>query len=355
MTPAPLAFALLGPPLLLAAPLAGPDDEARVERAVAVMGTELRVEVEAASRAQALAASEAAVATVEAVEDCLSTWRESSELYRLNHAPLGDPFEPSPRLARVLERADYWRRETEGAFSPTLWPLVEAWGLREGGRRPSAADLERALEACAPEALELDLPAAVTRRRVGAGFEEGGFGKGAALDEAEKALRALGVRAFLDLGGQVLYLGGSSAREVRVAHPDQRDRAAFVLAIEAGSCATSGNSERGIEVEGERLGHLLDPRSGAPARDFGSVTVLAPSATDADCLSTALYVLGPDAALAFVHARPHFDAVVLERRGGDLRLRATWGLQGSLRPLLPGLEVEWFDPASSTPPPATKD
>ena len=89
-----------------------------------------------------------------------------------------------------------------------------------------------------------------------------------------------------------------------LADPRDRQRAVARIEIPSGSVATSGNSERGVVVDGRRIGHLLDPRTGRPAPDFGSLTVWAPTALEADCLATGLYVLGPEAALAWAERHP---------------------------------------------------
>ena len=146
-------------------------------------------------------------------------------------------------------------------------------------------------------------------------------------------------RASLDFGGQVAVLGPGWT--VPVADPRRRDRAAAELSIDGGSVSTSGNSERGIVVDGERLGHLLDPRTGAPAPDFGSLTVWTADPLRADCLSTGLYVLGPEWALAWADAHPGVEVLVLRTDGGRPRALASPGLRGRLKPLDPELEIEF--------------
>jgi thiamine biosynthesis lipoprotein len=124
-----------------------------------------------------------------------------------------------------------------------------------------------------------------------AGIDEGAWGKGYALDRAASALRRCGVsEALLDLGGQVTAVGRAT---VAVADPRDRLRPAVTFSIEDESVSTSGNSERGRTVAGRRIGHLIDPRTGKPAPDFGSATAVAPSGLSADVLSTAFFVLGP--------------------------------------------------------------
>jgi len=339
-------------PLLLApaAAPAGQQGGVRLERRVEAMGTVLDLELEAADRAEALAASEAAFAALRAVEARLSTWREDSELARLNATPTGYPFRPSPELAAWLERAFHWRDLTGGAFDPSLGALVTAWDLRGAGRVPGPEELERARAACGAEAWSLHLPDMLVRRSPDVRLEEGGFGKGAGLDTALDALRKRGVRrARLDLGGQLALLGEGRPWSVELAHPDARGRALLRLELDGGSLATSGNSERGRDVGEERVGHLLDGRSGRPAPDFGSATVWTSTALDADCLSTAAFVLGPEAGPSRMAALPGVEALWILRGAERPRGIATEGLRGRLFPLDPKFEVEWI-PTPSPPP-----
>ncbi len=135
-----------------------------------------------------------------------------------------------------------------------------------------------------------------------AGIDEGAWGKGYALDRAAERMAAAGASGQrIDLGGQVFAAGrDESGREwtVSIAHPRRRERPVLTITLGEGSVSTSGNSERGRDVGGRRIGHELDPRTGEPAPDFGSATVVGPSALVADILSTAFFVLGPEKGLA---------------------------------------------------------
>ena len=285
------------------------------------MGTVLRIAVEAEDRGTALQASEAAYRAVVAVEARLSTWRPDSELALLNQAAAGAPRELSPELVEDLAAALHWWQATQGAFDPGLGALVAAWGLREDGRVPERQALVRAREASGARHLDLDGTLA-TRGHPEFRIEEGGFGKGRGLDAALEAASAFPVRSLsLDFGGQLAVLGGDPSA-FAVAHPDRRETEALRFQLGSGSVATSGTSERSWELQGRRVHHLLDPRTGEPAQDFGSLTVWAASATAADCLATGLYALGPRAALRWAAQHPGIELLVLERQGGD-RLLAT--------------------------------
>jgi thiamine biosynthesis lipoprotein len=303
-------------------------------RIVATMGTELQLELAASTHAVALAQLEAALTAVESCAVRLSTWSTPpappGDLARLNAAAPGTWVECELPTTEELQRTSHWSRETRGAFDVAVGTWIALYDLRGTGRWPEATRVD-ALRAQAPFAWEV---AAGKARRLSplTLLEEGGFGKGAALDAALGALRAAGATsARLDLGGHVTVLGPT--RAVDIADPDRRDRAMVRVSVGDASLSTSGNSEHGLRVDGRRLGHLLDPRTGRPASDWGSLSVRAPRSLDADCLSTGLFVLGPDAALDFARTHPGIDVLCLVREGARVRVRASAGLVPDLHVL----------------------
>lgn len=331
--------------LLALALLPAATHAASVERTVAAMGTTLTVEVEIATdRAAALAVAEAMIREVEATEARLSTWRNDSELAALNRTPVGEWREVSPELYDEVRGAQQCADETGGAFDLTVGALVEAWGLRTGGRLPSRDELAAARARTGWRGIEFLLGPPRLRRLFDLRIEEGGFGKGVAFDRALNVARrsAEGTPVRIDLGGQLAWSARSGEQRIRLVDPRDRARAVAEIAIDLaeGSVATSGDSEHGVHAGGTRIGHLLDPRSGEPAADFGSVTVLARNAAAADCLSTALFVEGPDAGLARIEGSPwEVDAIFLVVESGGLVARVTPGLAGRVRPLVEGLVV----------------
>lgn len=277
-------------------------EPAVAERRVAVMGTTLDVAVVAGGREAALAASEDAIAEIRRVEDLLTTWRDSP-LARLNRAKAREETPLPAELCAVLSEVLPWAERTEHAFDPTVAPLVRAWGLRGAGRIPSPRELIAARAATGAVHFRIDPERSnAVRLRGGAGIDEGAWGKGYALDRAADRLAAAGVGGWLiDLGGQAMARGRDASGRpwtIAIAHPRDRRRPVVSIALDDASASTSGNSERGRTVRGRRIGHELDPRTGEPAPDFGSVTVVSPSGLTADILSTAFFVLGPERGLA---------------------------------------------------------
>jgi thiamine biosynthesis lipoprotein len=198
----------------------------------------------------------------------------------------------------LLQRVQGQSRQTGGAFDPLLWPLIQAWGLREGGLTPSETRLRQARQASGVQWLRLDPEKGTAQLlHAAAGIEEGGFGKGYALDRAAKTAKGSGATSgLLDFGGQLLAFG--KTQTVSLSDPTDRLRPRLSLVLHNASLASSGTSEKG--------GHILNPKTGRPCPTWGSVAVIAPSGLEADCLSTALYVMGPRQGLrwATVHQIP---------------------------------------------------
>ena len=297
-----------------------PAPSAWVEREAYLMGTTLRVALAAPARADGIACIDGVFAGVRRLDAMLSTWRDDSEIARLNHAPVGRPVRLSPELFQLLSEAAGWSRATEGAFDPAVGALMDAWGLRGEGRIPSPAELARAVRAGSAAFDWSRTSSSAVRRDSLAWLDTGGFGKGAALREARRVLAARGIRsALLNFGGQVLALGEDergAAWRVPVAHPSRRLEPALQLEVRDRSVSTSAQSERAVTVGGRRLGHIVDPRSGRPVAAWGSVTVVAEDPVTADILSTALLVLGPEAALRWATPRSDVGVLVLIERDG---------------------------------------
>lgn len=289
-------------PMLLAATAglsasAAADGVREAERGRWLMGTRCLVSVGHRDEARAAALAGAALDEIARWESILSDWDPRSELSRLNSAPPA-PFACSPDLFQFLEAATDLARRTGGAFDITVGPLVELWDLRGAGRIPSPAGIARALESVGSGRILLDPLSRTARLAAGMRLDPGAIGKGWALDAAAGILRKGGAEwALLDFGGQILAVGSGPdgcGFPVRAAAGGRDVRDAPVLKLRDASASTSSNEERAVPAEGETIGHILDPRTGRPARGLAGVTVVAPGGALADALSTALFVAGAD-------------------------------------------------------------
>jgi thiamine biosynthesis lipoprotein len=312
------------------------------ERMLVSMATNLHLQVTAPSRAQAMQASESGLQAMEAVEARLSTWRPDSELSQLNSLRVGSYMNLSGALLEDLRKVRWWQRATGGAFDPAVGALVDLYQLRDGGRWPTDQEVWACLPHCGLDQLQV-VYGNTGRRSAKLRLEEGGFGKGAGLDAAARAILEAGATGVvMDFGGQVLRAGQHDTPGIYdIAGPNDRSRGVVRVSIESGSLATTANSERRFQVGEQSLGHILDPRTGRPAPDFGSVTVWAPDAFTADCLSTGLFVMGPDVALAWAEQHEGIEVLVLivsnEADKPQLTARMTSGMRDRFTALVPGI------------------
>jgi len=312
-----------------------------LQRRQQLMGTWLDITTWANDRSLALEASDAAFVAVREAEIRLSTWREETELAVVNDGGPVAPVEISPLLERDLAEALTWYQATGGAFSPGVGSLVTLWDLRGHGRVPSRVELDGALADASLDGTEIE-GGRIRFGQPGLQIEEGGFGKGAALSDAIDAALGLGARCvILDFGGQVAIGGSCEALTIGISDPGDRERVVGLLSVTEGSIATSGLSERYFVADNVRYGHIIDPRTGSPTPDWGSVTVLAPDPIAADCISTALFVMGPESGMIWVNRHPGVEAVFSLRSDAGSQVVATPGLKGHLTPS-EGVMVEWI-------------
>lgn len=316
----------------LAAPQARTADLALVERDAYLMGTRASLAAYAPGRVAGLAMLESALEVLESAEAQLSTWRADSDLSRLNRTPIGTPWTADAALCRTFRALYEWHEETGGAFDPGIGALAAAWSIHADGRVPPDEELRTVLRRTGLRRLTFDPRHCTLVRKGEVTMDAGGFGKGEALD---RVAAALGPAPWLiDLGGQVMAGGprpGDRPWLVDVAHPRQRTTAYLQVALASGSISTSGSSERDLTVGTTRVGHILDPRTGRPAPFAGSVTVWHARALAADILSTALYVMGPDAGLPWAEARGLSVCYLIPDERGAVRVVMTDAFQKILQ------------------------
>jgi len=323
---------LLMLPGLAPGPYITAPDSLELVRETWVMGTRLVISVERDSTGAEVDASEAVLENIQEVEKLLSTWDPASELSRLNSSEVNQDVMPTSDVAKWLSRASELVDRTEGAFDVSIGALINAWDLRADGRRPSAVELARAREASGSRAISIDrVTGRVTRHDPQAWIDAGAFGKGVALQEVANYLKESHLKIFVDLGGQLWLSPASDTRTINVAHPSDRERSIHRMLLPPGhSVATSGYSEKGVSVEGERLGHILDPRTGRPSATWGSVSVVSDDPIEADALATALYVMGPKTGPLW--AESHGDVAALFLIETPSGVRAEWTT--SMEPLV---------------------
>jgi thiamine biosynthesis lipoprotein len=290
---------------------------APVTREVFLMGTRATLTTWDRDRPLALRHLESLLQPLEQTERQLSTWMPDSEVSRLNRAT--SRMSLSPALCVLLADVERWTHETAGTFDPSIGALTSEWGIHEGGRLPTDAQIADALSHSGWNHVSLDRSTCEVELTRGVTLDVGAFGKGAALDRARQAVPHT-IPWMIDLGGQVAVNGappGTTGWTVFIADPQRRTTPALEVVLTGGSLSTSAGSERDVHVNGRRVSHHIDPRTGRPAAFDGSVTVWHEQALAADALSTALYVMGVREGLRWAHE--HDVAACYLLRDGRVR------------------------------------
>lgn len=289
-------------------------------------GTRVQVTLADLPEAQARARANEVLALFTDMHRSLHAW-EPSELTALNAAiAAGRPFKASERLAAMLREARRLTLASDRLFDPGIGQLVRVWGFQKsefGGPLPApevVADITRHHPSLGDLSIEADGTITSTSRYVA--IDLGGYAKGWALDEAAALLRGKGVRnALIDVGGNLMALGtkGGTPWRVGIQHP-RRPGPLLALELHDGEAiGTSGDYYRAYEAGGVRVAHIIDPRTGEPARASQSVTILTGPKAGAGALSDGaskpLYILGPQGALGAARAMGVDRFVVIDAKG----------------------------------------
>lgn len=295
----------------------------RLERQL--MGTSFAIRAVVSDPDQGCAAMGAALDEVARQEALFSEWRESSDISAVNRAAGRTAVEVAREVFGLIDRSRALSRATDGAFDLTFAACGRFWSIRER-RIPDEASLAACLPDVGIEQVRLDSrQPSVYLPRPGMRLGVGAIAKGYGVDRAADVLVARGVTRFIVDGGGDLRVQGNDVDgpwTVRIAHPRDPGRVLRTLRLSQGAIVTSGDYLRYFERGGVRYHHILDPATGQPARRTVAITVIAPTATDADALATGLFVMGPDRGLVALGVLPGVEALFV---GPDLSIRTSPG------------------------------
>jgi Membrane-associated lipoprotein involved in thiamine biosynthesis len=244
----------------------------------------------------------------------------SSDVSRINAAAGISPVNVHKDTFKVIERAIFFAEISNGAFDPSVGPLVSLWGIGgDNARVPSREEIDNTLPLINWRYVELDETAhSVFLKRKGMALDLGAIAKGYAADEAAAIIKNAGVkRAIIDFGGNIVTLGekkDKSPWKVGIQNPVKRRGIYFgVLRLDTEgkqTVVTSGAYERFFETDGERYHHILSTVTGYPVKNgLLSVTVIASDSTDADALSTSLFALGYEKGIKLLDSFRETEAV----------------------------------------------
>jgi len=296
-----------------------------------VMGTTMKIEAvsRSLSNDDLNRAVLDAIETAKKVDRLMSTWREDSEISRLNRAKPGEWVALSPETYEVLVMAVEVAKKTDGAFDVTVGPLVDLWGFGpKSPPVPTEVPSDEAIEAAKTVVGYTHILIDATNRRAardaeGVEVDLGGIAKGYAVDLAVKTLQRHGIKnALVEIGGETAAIGLTEKHEpwlIGVRHPS-RPMGHFLTTIELrdGAIATSGDYFNVYSIKGRLYSHIIDPAAGKPiTNNVCSVTVLAKECAPADALATGLMVMGPEKGIELVESMPGVEAIIAWRTAKD--------------------------------------
>jgi FAD:protein FMN transferase len=256
------------------------------------MGTIFTIDLNVTDQAIAEQDMDLAFDEIDRLEALLSNYRPSSELSRISREAGSAPVVTDPETFRFLDRSFYWSRKSDGAFDITVGPLLRAWGFFfHQGRVPTQAELNGLRDKIGWRHVALDPETRTVSftNHQAMELDPGSIGKGFAVDSVVKLLRQQGVTsAFISAGGSTLYAIGAVP----------------------GAC-----TEKFFIKDGHRYCHIFDPRTMRPVEGVLQTTVIDPSATDSDALSTVVFVLDPSASRQLLASMPNTQALIFIQPG----------------------------------------
>lgn len=277
--------------------------------------------------------------TLKAIDQSQSLWVAGSTVNAFNDAD--STFRSNDiHLRTIMARSATIRYETDGAFDPTVMPLVKAWGFGTAGKSgldTAAVDSLRRfvgmdnirMDDFWHEGAEFPPVITYTKSAPQVMFDPNGIAQGYTVDVLAQLFQAHGIENYmLEVGGEVRARGVNergSAWTIQIDEPLEGEEHVrhIVVPLADRSLATSGNYRKFLEVDGRRFGHAIDPRTGRPAMNsMLSATIIADDCATADALATAMLVLGPEPAKEWLAMHPEVEAYLImdDGQGGH----TTW-------------------------------
>lgn len=301
-------------------------------RETAAMNTYLAVTVydRSFTPEAANAAIDSGIREVRRIEREATDYDDSSEVGRLNRLAGADSVVLTRDLVEVLRRAIAFSKESGGAFDPTIGPVVKGWDfLSEHPRMPSPEAVAELVKRVNVHGIRIR-DTLVYLERSGMAVDLGAIAKGYAVDRALEAIRRAGVtQCIVDLGGNlgVTWDGthGFESTAATIFIRDPRADGEYFGSFPIGSAgiSTSGDYQRFFIQDGIRYHHIIDPSNGYPARGVVAVTVVAENATDADAISTLVFVLGKDRGMKYLQNTSGVEGIIVYEQGDSLAYLAT--------------------------------
>ncbi|MDD4688404.1 MAG: FAD:protein FMN transferase [Eubacteriales bacterium] len=258
------------------------------------------------------------------IENLMSVNIETSDISKINQHSGVKAVKVDKSIINLVESSMEYTALSEGNFDVTIYPLVALWGIGTiDPKVPNNKQLRAAIDLCGIDKMKTTQDSIFLTKK-GMGIDLGGIAKGYAADKMAEALMEDGCTSgIINLGGNIRLIGGKTNGEpwkIGVQDPD-KSTGEYIgyLTLRDSSIATSGDYQRYFTKSGVRYHHILDPKTGYPAKtDIRSATIITDSAQKADALSTVAFMLGSDKTLKLLEKLPNTDGIIITKNGTSL-------------------------------------
>ncbi|NOU26653.1 MAG: FAD:protein FMN transferase [Polyangiaceae bacterium] len=272
--------------------------------------------------AKARAAWADAIAEIQRIEALMTTWREDSEISKINAAAGKEPVVVGAETLQVIQESIHTSEISEGTFDITFETLHGLWKFDQDldPHPPKDADLKAKVKLLGYKHIKVDpAKSTVFLDKAGVKISLGGIAKGYGVDKAVAVLEKAGLTSFFVQAGGDLFARGKkpdgSEWSAGIRDPRGTSEKYFALIpLTDHSFSTAGDYERSYMVGTKRYHHIIDPRTGYPAAASRSVTVWAPTALLADAIDDAVFILGPEKGLKLVESLEGVGAVIVDAK-----------------------------------------
>ena len=282
-----------------------------------IMGTNIYIEVWAETPVQGQLALKAVMAEMERINQLMSPYIETSELSLINASAGKQAMVISDEMLELLDKSIKISDLTKGAFDITFASVGYLYNYKEN-KRPDEATIASLLEAVNYKHIVLnkeDKTVAFSNEKVK--IDLGGIAKGHAVDNSISLLERMGIlHGLVTAGGDTRLIGDRRGKPwiVGIRDPRNKEKQAVVMPLQNSAMSTSGDYERYFEEDGKRYHHILSPKTGKSTYDVQSVSIIGPSSTFNDALSTAVFVMGLREGLGMINRIDGYDAVVMDNQ-----------------------------------------
>ena len=293
------------------------------------MGTLFKITLYAADETSARLASDAAFAKVAALDRMMTDYDPESELMRLCRRPVNTPVRVSEDLFAVLEESLRIARLSDGAFDPTIGPVIRQWRrARRMGDLPTPEQIQHAQQSVGWQKLLLNAKArTVTLLATNMQLDLGGIAKGYAADKALAELKAHGISKALVAASGDIAAGDpppeSKGWRVSIGTPYSTNALSKTFLLSNAAVSTSGDSEQFVVIGGQRYSHIVDPRTGIGLTNRLQVSVIGRNATATDTLATTVCVMGTERGFALIKAQSQTSAIIFSYENEILEMKTS--------------------------------